>query len=223
MFSHRVRIGLAMAVLVVLPVVARAQMQDKKASLDIGGGVTFPLGNTAKAVSTGGHLLAAINFYASQSVAIQFQYLYNRHDVKGNLFDVTAFDANHVMESIDMNFVIAPHGHRNNGPYLVVGGGAYYRKVDVTKFDGYAGGAVCNPWLLICYPVGVPVENVVGVRSRWDAGANVGLGVQFHVGRTTRMFLESKYNYIFGPSFDTPTGRQKATGEYVPISLGFRF
>jgi hypothetical protein len=47
--------------------------------------------------------------------------------------------------------------------------------------------------------------------------------MQFQVTRSAHVFLESRYHYVFGPSFDTPTGSQKATGNYVPISLGVRF
>jgi opacity protein-like surface antigen len=221
MFSHWVRAGLAVAVLGGLPALAGAQ--DKKVLVEFGGGGTFPLGNTGKAVSIGGNFTAGLEIYANEKVSLQLQYQYSRFDVKGNLFDVTAFDANHAMQYVDLNVVYASHGHHENGPYLAFGGGAYYRKVDITKFDGYSGGAVCNPWLFVCYPVGAPVEHVVGARSRWAFGLDVGAGMQFQVTRSAHVFLESRYHYVFGPSFDTPTGSQKATGQYVPISLGIRF
>ncbi|MFI5183026.1 MAG: outer membrane beta-barrel protein [Vicinamibacteria bacterium] len=202
---------------------ALAGPQDKKVTLEFGGGGTLPLGNTGKAVSIGGNVTAGLDIKANDKVSLQLQYQYSRFDVKGNLFDVTAFDANHAMQYVDLNVVYASHGRHANGPYLAFGGGAYDRKVDITKFDGYSGGAVCNPWLLVCYPVGAPVEHVVGARSRWDFGANVGVGMRFQVTRTIFVFLESRYHFVFGPSFDTPTGSQKANGQYLPLSLGFQF
>jgi len=223
MFSHWVRTGLVVAALAGLPALAGAQDKEKKVDVEFGGGGSLPLGGTAKAVSIGGSIIGGLDYNASRKVAVQLQYQYSRYDVKGNLFDVTLYDANHAMQYIDLNIIIAPRGHHENGPYLVFGGGEYYRKVSITKFQGYAGGAVCNPWLLICYPVGVPVEQILGSRSRWDLGFDVGAGMQFQVTRKAHAFLETRFHYIFGPTFNTPSGSQKATGEYLPLSVGVRF
>jgi opacity protein-like surface antigen len=222
MCRHWVRAAVALAVLGALPAIAGAQ--EKKVHVELGGGGTLPLGNTGKAVSFGANVTLGLEMNASEKVSFQLQYQFSRFDVKSNLFDVTAFDANHDMHYADLNVVYASHGHHENGPYLAFGGGAYYRKVAINKFEGYTGTApICNPWLLVCYPVGTPVEHVVAARSRWDLGLNVAMGMQFQVTRTVHVFLESRYHYVFGPSFDTPSGSQKATGQYLPVTIGARF
>jgi len=96
--------------------------------------------------------------------------------------------------------------------------------VEITRFEGYVGGAVCNPWLLICYPVAVPVESVLGSRHAWDWGIDVGAGLNFKTGHSSSFYIETRYHYIFGNSYDLPDGTtRKANGRYLPLTAGFRF
>ena len=107
-------------------------------------------------------------------------------------------------------------------PYFVAGVGVYYRPIKVTTPGvGYVPG-YCDPWWYVCFPGGfVPVENIVGERSSTDLGMDFGGGVQFGT-----FYAEVRYHYIWGPTVDTSaTGgtSQKANGQFLPITFGFRF
>ena len=109
-------------------------------------------------------------------------------------------------------------------PYMVTGVGIYYRPITVTTpavgfIPGY-----CNPYWYYCTPGGfVPVEEVVGERSSTDFGMDIGAGLNF--GRS--FFIEARYHYIWGPEVDTTAVggdySNKANGQFLPITIGFRF
>ena len=83
----------------------------------------------------------------------------------------------------------------------------------------------------MCYPAAVPVERIVGKRSSTDFGMNFGAGVNFAIKDSTSMFVEVRYHYIWGPEIDSAnvpqplagTTATKANGQFLPITVGFRF
>jgi hypothetical protein len=101
--------------------------------------------------------------------------------------------------------------------YMLAGVGLYRRSVTLTT-SGTGLVTVCDPWWFVCDLQPVPAERVVGSRSTTDVGVNVGAGV------TVRMlFAEIRYHYIWGPTFSTPSGTQKATGKFLPLTVGVNF
>ena len=84
-------------------------------------------------------------------------------------------------------------------PYGLVGGGVYYRPVQVTTEElGFAPG-FCDPFWYVCYPGQiVPVEDVIGERSSTDFGMDFGGGVNFGT-----FYTELRYHYIWGPTVPT--------------------
>lgn len=61
---------------------------------------------------------------------------------------------------------------------------------------------ICDPWLFICYPSLVPVDQIVGERSSWDVGMNVGGGVNFRFGDSKAFFANAKFlPLVFGVRF----------------------
>jgi hypothetical protein len=80
----------------------------------------------------------------------------------------------------------------------------------------------------------VPVENIVGERSSTDFGMAFGGGVKFGA-----VYAELRYHYIWGPSIEglelptnpiagDPSGTntlagQKANGQFLATTFGFRF
>ena len=113
-------------------------------------------------------------------------------------------------------------------PYGLVGGGVYYRPVQVTTEElGFAPG-FCDPFWYVCYPGQiVPVENVIGERSSTDFGMDFGGGVNFGT-----FYTELRYHYIWGPTVPTVgpvqplpgvSAERKANGQFLQFTFGFRF
>ena len=215
--SSLIRVVMAMALLAGVPLAASAQ--DKPITWNIGGGATLPMSDSGDRFDTGFNLVAGLRFNVAETFGVQFEYGFNRLGVKGDVLDATDFDASHQMHYIDLNLVF--HTKEGDGAsfYVVAGGGAYYRKVEITRFVGNAVVPVCDPWLYICYTEVVPVESILGSRSSWKAGFDVGAGVAFN-----SLYLESRYHYVIGDEFTLPGGgTQKANGQYLLFTAGFRF
>ena len=114
-------------------------------------------------------------------------------------------------------------------PYGLVGGGVYYRPVEIsTPGVGWVPG-YCDPWWYVCYPGGfVEVENIVGERSSTDFGMDFGGGVNFGA-----VYAELRYHYIWGPEVQVQQPTQpiagveadtrKANGQFLQATFGIRF
>jgi hypothetical protein len=115
---------------------------------------------------------------------------------------------------------------RNDHPvrvYGLGGFGAYYRSVSLTTPDvGFT--TYCDPYWYVCFPEAVEVDRVIGDRSSWDPGINLGGGVTFGLGESAELYVESRWHYIWGPEFTDAAGVvRNANGQYVPVTFGFRF
>ena len=147
-------------------------------------------------------------------------------DVKDELpINATRFSANHHMHQLDFNLRanLSPRDAAVR-PYAIVGPGVYHRTVEITEYEG--SGVICDPYWYVC---GVyPVSSVVGSRSSWDWGFNIGGGVGFGLGEDAEFYIEMRYHYTGGPEFTPPAGLTGATGgsangNYLPLTFGFRF
>jgi hypothetical protein len=145
----------------------------------------------------------------------------NRVDILGG-----SFSAYHDTHEIAANFIVnITAADARVRVYAVAGPGAYYRTIAITKYQGT--GVVCDPYWYLCGMY--PVESIVGTRSGWDFGVNVGAGVGFKLGSSddAEFTIESRYHFVSGPDFTPPAGSQftggKANGYYVPLTFGFRF
>lgn len=190
----------------------------------VGGGVSFPLSDTADNFNPGYAFNGGLGFNFVPALGIQAEAFWSRYYVNKDLFNVTNLDANHRMQYGSLNFVLRTPGQRALGFYLLGGGGLYYRRVQITQFEGTAVLPVCDPWLYYCYPSAVGVEQVLGTRSSTDWGLNGGAGITLRLGYAVKLFLEGRYHYIFGPEFTDAGGqRRNANGQYVPVMFGLRF
>jgi hypothetical protein len=90
-------------------------------------------------------------------------------------------------------------------PYLLFGGGAYWRLVEL---DDFGGGTFCNAFYGFCgvYGAQVPVRS----RSQFDPGWDGGGGLRFRL-PPVRLFVEARYNAVYG---------RHGTTTYVPIVFG---
>jgi hypothetical protein len=217
------------AALLILTATAGWAQDDKMVHVNIGGGPTFTLGDVGNYFSTGWGPAVGITVDApNKRVAFQFEYAYRYFSSKNSLpVGATSFAANHQTNQLDFNIVA--NVTKPDSPvrgYIVAGPGAYYRSVAITQYVGT--GVICNPWYYVCGTY--PVSSVIGSRSEWDPGFNVGGGVGFRVGDSSEFYIETRYHYVWGQTIQPPAGTTlpagssgSTSGAYWPLTFGFRF
>ncbi len=222
-----------------LGVAASAHAQDKPVLITLGGGLTTPNGEVRDRLGNGFNFNAGVQVNTTPVFAIEFLYSFNGLGDKEISIPVyptptedggvpTNFSAGMNMQYGTVSLVARkPEGSVR--PYGLVGGGVYYRPIEVTTpAVGWVPG-YCDPWWYVCYPGGwVETENVVGSRSSTDFGMDIGGGVNFGA-----FFAELRYHYIWGPTVEVKQASQpiagvdadsrKANGQFLQTTFGFRF
>ena len=215
---------LAAALLALSPMAASAQ--DRPIHVNIGGGPTWNMGDLGKHFGMGWGPAIGVTFDVNPKIAFQFEYAYRFFDIKDDapFFGATRFSANHTTHQLDFNLEATVTGA--DSPvrgYIIVGPGMYYRSVDITEYVGT--GVICDPYYYICGSY--PVSAIIGSRNSWDFGFNVGGGIGIKIGDEAEFYIESRYHYVAGNEVKSNivTGDQggKTTGNYLPLTFGFRF
>jgi len=222
------------ALLVTLMAASPARAQDDKlVHVNIGGGFTVPMSDIADRFGTGGGFNIGVEITPTPAFGFQVEYGFNKlaGESRTLQFSPTPIapsvpgivDSHHSMHYIDFNGVVRSSGKSPVKPYGIGGVGAYYRTVSLTTpAVGYT--TICDPWWYVCYPALVPVDQVIGDRSSWDMGVNLGGGITFALGDSAQFYVETRWHYIWGPEFTNAAGTtQKANGQYLPVTFGFRF
>jgi opacity protein-like surface antigen len=217
-------VGLTLAVAGASPALA----QDKTWGGFVGGGGSFPVSDTSDSFKNGWNFTGGVAWNLSENFALQADYTFNRYGLKGELFNVTDLGGSHTQQNLFLNAVFFTNSVDDSSLYFLAGGGAAHRNVEITRFAGWTGGTICNPWWLICWTVPIPVEQILGSRSTWDPGFDVGVGFQIDLGGGrggAKFFVESRYQYIRGDEFENPITDTKERGntQYISVSGGFRF
>src|SRR5262245_11151474 len=233
------RFGFILAAALIAATPAAAQ-DEKPVQLNIGGGFTGVYGAGADRIGNGGNFTLGVIFNTSSTISFQGEYGWNGIKQKQLKVDVfpqplqsggvpTDFFADANMQYGDANVLFHPSVSSRAKPYVLAGLGVYYRPVTIsTPSVGYT--TICDPYWYVCYPTLVPVETVVGKRSSTDFGMNFGGGVNFKMTDTASIYFEVRYHYIWGPEVgpvvNPLSGAQaatKANGQFLPITVGFRF
>jgi len=214
---------LGAAFLALSPSVASAQ---RPIHVNLGGGPTWNLGDLGKHFGMGWGPAIGVTYDINPKIGVQFEYAYRFFDIKDDapFFGATRFSANHTTHQLDFNLVATVT--QPDSPvrgYIIAGPGMYHRAVDITEYVGT--GVICDPYYYICGSY--PVSAVIGSRSSWDFGFNFGGGVGFKIGDEAEFYVESRYHYVSGPEIksNVVTGTQggSTTGNYIPLTFGFRF
>jgi hypothetical protein len=239
---RRTSIILLGSALLALTATAASAQDDKRIHINFGGGPTIPSGDLGDRFSTGwGPAIGVTVETPSRRVGLQFEYAYRWMGLSDSvkegaqvnpLLNATALDANHQTHQLDFNLVF--NLTRPESParvYAVAGPGAYYRKVEITRYEGT--GVVCDPYFYVCGAY--PVTSILGSRGGWDPGFNIGGGVGFKIAESAEFFVESRFHYVAGPKINqdptvnplpttaTSSTGGSTTGYYIPITFGFRF
>ena len=211
---------------------APASAQEKRFTVNLGGGASVPLSDVGDYFGTGFNVVFGVTVHLNDSLGIQAEYQYNGlGSLDGNSAELPSnpieppiqLKLGHNMNVGNFNLVFKPRTRGRVGGYMLGGGGIYHRRVDLST-PGTGLVTVCNPWWYICYPTPVPVDRIIGTRSSTDFGVDVGGGMTFLIGDTEEFYVEARYHYVWGPEVDDGQGnKQKANGQYLPITFGFRF
>jgi opacity protein-like surface antigen len=229
-----------LVIAVIAAALPAAAQDERPVQFTIGGGYTGVYGAASDRVGSGGNVTIGVLFKASPVFGIQGEYGWNGMKQKQLSLPVspqpigggvpTDFFADANMQYGAANLIFSPAMSGKTAPYLLTGLGVYYRPVSIsTPAIGYT--TICDPYWYVCYPAAVPVERIVGKRSSTDFGMNFGAGVNFPIKDSTSMFVEVRYHYIWGPTIDQANVPQpldstkslKANGQFLPITVGFRF
>ena len=218
-----------------LATAAPARAQDKPIHVNLGGGVTMPLSDVKDRFGTGGHFAIGVVFEPTPTFGFGVEYAFNRlagDEATINLFPTPnaitpsgtgIIESHHNMQYFSFNAMLRPGGDSNIKPYVTAGPGLYYRSVSLTTPSvGYT--TYCDPYWYVCYPALVEVDRIIGDRSSWDPGINIGAGVNVKIGDSSSFYVETRWHYMWGPEFTNGSGEKvKANGQYLPITFGFRF
>jgi hypothetical protein len=214
---------------------ARAQ-GEHPVHLNIGGGFTVPVSDVAERFSTGGGFNIGVIFEPPPAplLGIQVEYGYNslagedKHiplsaTPTGLLDGQALIESHHSMHYVNFNGILKTPGASMLKAYAVGGTGMYYRSVSLTTPDvGFT--TYCDPYWYVCYPTAVEIDRVVGDRSSWDPGVNVGGGVTIALGDQALFYVETRWHYMWGPEVTDGQGVvRNANGQYFPVTFGFRF
>ncbi|RKH60585.1 outer membrane beta-barrel protein [Corallococcus llansteffanensis] len=192
--------------------------------LNAGGGVSFPISDAGDRFETGGGFQLGAGFQFQRNFGLMAEYYLSSHGIQADVLNGTDVDGNHYMRYGSLNAVWNVIPRSLFGFYFIAGPGVYYRKVELTQLAGAAAVPYCDPWLYYCSTDVVAVTEILGSRSSTDFGLSGGVGVTLKISGALRLYVEGRYHYIFGPSFDQPDGSsRKADGQYIPVNFGVRY
>jgi hypothetical protein len=224
---------LAICCTAMVPAIARGQdaMVEEEHGIagplvwNLGGQLTVPIGDTSNRTDVGGGLAVGLTYNLAAATGVQFEYGVNWSSLKTpNGLSALGIAGNGLLQYFNLNLLVRPFHLGSIGFYLIGGGGLYYRRADITRVNGTALATYCDPWFFYCSAVPVSAQSVVGSRSRWDWGVDGGIGFTLPVAQTTRLYLEARYHYVWGPTFTSASGATAhANGQFLPITFGVRF
>lgn len=189
----------------------------------VGGSASVPISDAGGHFKVGEGVQVMVGYELTHRLAVQGEFFYSTYTVKANALQARSIQGDHDMRygALTANFeVLRAHAL---GIYAVGGPGVYYRRVRLNAISGEETAPVCDPWLFTCLGTGVPQTEAVRSVSSTDFGLSVGVGATLRYAGPLRLYVEARYHYIFGPTFDTPSGSQRANGMYLPFILGVRF
>ncbi len=223
-----------LAVLTALGVSSSSSAQERAVFFQIAGGLTLPLASVRQNFGTGWNLDMGFVFPLSKATELQIDVLHARVGDRSSPVDELdaplradqlAISASHFMDAGSASLRFTPP--RQSGrlkAYAVAGVGLYYRKVTLSS-NGAGQVSVCNPWWFVCPGEPVTLDRVVGRRNSVGLGASIGGGISFVVNGELTAFIEARFHHILsGPAYTLPAGgSRRATGDYLPLSIGLRF
>ncbi|MEJ7811803.1 MAG: hypothetical protein WKG32_15435 [Gemmatimonadaceae bacterium] len=244
--ARSARSGLAFSLLLsaacALAPAARAQAFNP-IKFGVAGGAAFPTGDLADVANIGltGQAMLGISF-PTYPVGLRLDVAYTRmgidfgefEDLCGELGATCDFSGNFNVISGTLNGIVVIPTTSVIRPYLVAGGGIFRQKASVDgDFSGIEARRALRTARARRAAAGLATQGVrpqsqtTGDEDPFSGasetetrpGVNVGLGIQFPVGRRSA-FLEARLVNIFNKKDDDGSG---GSLRYIPITIGFMF
>jgi hypothetical protein len=200
----------------------------------IGGGMSTPLGDLGNRFDTGGSFTIGLTVEPDPPIGLRVEYGYFSHNGPEARIPLTVnplatpsgtalIESTHTVHFISAGALFHGNGARRFSPYGLAGGGMYHRAVSLTTPDvGFT--TYCDPYWYVCFAEPVEIDRVIGDRSTWDPGVNLGAGLDIRIGESAAFFVETRWHYTWGPTFTDLDGvEQRANGKYFPVTFGFKF
>jgi opacity protein-like surface antigen len=213
---------------------AQAQVQDQTVHLTLGGGMATPLADVADRFRTGGTFTLGVTVEPDSPVGLQVEYGFlslngpeTRIPLMATPFaavtNTAVIESSHKVNYLVANALFRGGSVARFSPYAMGGGGMYHRSVALTTPDvGFT--TYCDPYWYACYPTATEVDRVIGDRSTWNPGLNVGGGVAIRMGQAASFYIETRWHYAWGPTITDQNGvDHHVNGQYFPVTFGFKF
>lgn len=178
----------------------------------LSGGIVLPEGTSKDRLNNGWNVQTATSHAVAKSAALVFEGMYAHHGVADpTLRALNTPEGSTRILSGTVSLMVGP-GSTGSGPYVVGGGGIYNRKIEFDRPVAVDTTVPVDPWLGVAVPIVIPAGGTIGSFSTTKPGASAGVGIS--LGKTSRVFLEARYHWLF-------TDGQTTT--FVPINFGFRW
>jgi hypothetical protein len=190
-----------------------------KATFNVGGGFTVPLGQTGDLANTSGVFVLGGGINFNPHFAFTGEFMWNNLPPSDAvLAAVLAPDASARLYGYTGNFIYRIGATKRLGAYLIGGGGWYHRSWELTA-PVLVPGTVCGPafgWYgVTCVNGLVPADAVLRDGSDNGGGWNVGGGLTFgKEGPGPKIYTEVRYHRALFSNIDT---------EVLPVTFGIRW
>jgi hypothetical protein len=199
---------------VVITIVGTASAQDHRLTADIGAGYTPLVGAIGDRLDNGWHITFGAGYNFTDKFSILGRFMYNGFGVNRNVLiaaDVPGADAHLIAVTAEPRIKFASSSHRVV-PYFVGGVGYYRRTVNFTQ-PTLAAVTIFDPFFGFTNIL-VPANQIIGSIVRDGIGGNAGLGFEFRLGNSAKIFTEARFHYADNGGVTT---------RMVPWTVGVRF
>ena len=217
--KHGIPIMASLALVALTP--ALAQEAPKPVQGYIQGGYAATTGETSDYLNGGFSISGGVILrpaHKASGLGIRFDLGWNYFGATSNLINLAQNENFRIdsgdgsVGSLTGDILYEFHQASKVGFHISAGIGGYHRYVQLTE-TALVGGSVCDPWWGYCYPAVGTGDIIVASKSTTKFGFNGGLGVDFHLGNGSTVYVEARYHWV-----DT----SHAT-EYIPIVVGYQF
>lgn len=189
----------------------------------VGAGPAVPVFDASKYFPAGGQLNLGLGYRVLERLTVQVDYFYSNYGITADILEPGAFTATHTLQAGSLNFLVSVLPRSDTFDlYVVAGPGVYGRTIEISSVTGDPVPTFCDPALLLCITSVAPAAGPLAKATKADPGLNAGFGMSLSLGIPVRLFLDVRVHFIWG-TIDTPDGPRTANGQYIPISVGFRY